>query len=290
MKRKNLGFTLTETLVAIVIGMISVVAAFSAYNYFNKSYASISQKAAISKSAREALSMIVRDLRNSGYLDPNFIGSSAEGISSWDSAQQKLIEIESKYFGNYRQGDRLNIWYTISPKDRKRITYKLKKYQNSSKDYYLSRDVKINPEGGNTSHPIVEELFVPYVEDFQVILKDKDGNILGAVCHACGAMERSYGGNKIINGKRKGHTNMLEVHTAEIYLTVRSPKEVYSKARKTKIQNGESPHGSNITINPGDKYHRETFFVSVHTRNLATPQVKIASSGQSIGVGTGYNK
>ena len=56
-----------------------------------------------------------------------------------------------------------------------------------------------------------------------------------------------------------------------------------------RIQNGESPHGSNITIN-ADKYHRETFFVSVHTRNLATPQVKIASSGQSIGIGTGYNK
>ena len=32
MKKKTLGFTLTETLVAIVIGMISVVAAFSAYN------------------------------------------------------------------------------------------------------------------------------------------------------------------------------------------------------------------------------------------------------------------
>ena len=61
MKNKNLGFTLTEILVAIVIGMISVLAAFSAYNYFNKSYSSISQKAAISKSAREALSMITRD-------------------------------------------------------------------------------------------------------------------------------------------------------------------------------------------------------------------------------------
>ena len=32
------------------------------------------------------------------------------------------------------------------------------------------------------------------------------------------------------------------------------------------------------------------FFVSVHTRNLAIPQVKVASAGQSIGAGTGYNK
>ena len=289
MKNKISGFTLTETLVGIVIGMISIVAAFSAYNYFNKSYASVTQKAAISKSARDALSLIATDLRNAGYLDPNFIGSSSEGISSLDSARQKLIEIESKYSGNYRQGDRLNIWYTISPKDRKRITYKLKKYQNSSNDYYLSRDIKINPEGGNTSHPINEELFVPYVEDFQVILKKNDGSILGAVCHACGAVERSYGGNNVINGKRKGHSNMLEVHTAEIYITVRSPKEVYSKKRRIKIQNGESPHGSNFAI-PADKYHRETFFVSIHTRNLGVPQVKIASSGQSIGTGSGYNK
>ena len=67
MKNRTLGFTLTETLVAIVIGMISVIAAFSAYNYFSKSYDSVSQKAAISKSAREALSLIASDLRNTGY-------------------------------------------------------------------------------------------------------------------------------------------------------------------------------------------------------------------------------
>ena len=83
--------------------------------------------------------------------------------------------------------------------------------------------------------------------------------------------------------------NMRKVHTVEVYLTVRSPKEVYKNSRKVKIQNGEAPYGSNINV-PADKYHRETFFISVHTRNLATPQAKIASSGQSIGIGTGYNK
>ena len=41
---------------------------------------------------------------------------------------------------------------------------------------------------------------------------------------------------------------MKKVHTVEIYLTVRSPKEVYTKARKIKIQNCEHPYGSNITI------------------------------------------
>ena len=45
MKKNLSAFTLSETLVAMVIGLISVAAAFSAYNYYNKSYSSISQKA-----------------------------------------------------------------------------------------------------------------------------------------------------------------------------------------------------------------------------------------------------
>ena len=53
MKTKNSGFTLAEVLVSIVIGVISIAAAFSSYNYFNKSYKSVSQKAAINSSARD---------------------------------------------------------------------------------------------------------------------------------------------------------------------------------------------------------------------------------------------
>ena len=43
MKNKYLAFTLAEVLVSIVIGIMSIAAAFSGYNYFNKSYNSISQ-------------------------------------------------------------------------------------------------------------------------------------------------------------------------------------------------------------------------------------------------------
>ena len=38
MKNRSSGFTLAEVLVSIVIGIMSIAAAFSAYNYFNKSY------------------------------------------------------------------------------------------------------------------------------------------------------------------------------------------------------------------------------------------------------------
>ena len=44
MKTKNSGFTLAEVLVSIVIGVISIAAAFASYNYFNKSYKSVHKK------------------------------------------------------------------------------------------------------------------------------------------------------------------------------------------------------------------------------------------------------
>ena len=87
----------------------------------------------------------------------------------------------------------------------------------------------------------------------------------------------------------KGQANVDLVHTVEIYLTLRSPKEVYAKAKTRKIINGEAPHGSNIDI-PADKYHRETFFVSVHTRNLAKHIAVSEQIGTSIGTTASYNK
>ena len=296
MTHKTSGFTLTETLVAIVIGTISIVAAFSAYNYFNKSYTSVSQKSAINKSAREALSLIARDLRNAGYIDPNFITSSWEGIRDQTRAEKQMIGVLQKYNGSsgtggrYNQADQLEIWYTISPFERKNVTYFILKYRDGSDNFFLMREIRIF--GKSTVYPSTD-VIVSNVEDFQVILKDKDGNILVPVCTQiwgrCGPTEISQGANQQQGNMVKGQANQKLVHTADVYLTVRSPKEVYSKPRRTKIQNGESPHGSNITIN-ADKYHRETFFVSVHTRNLAIPQVPVTNTAGSVGEGQGYNR
>ncbi len=293
MKINKKAFTLAEILVAIVIGVISVAAAFSAYNYYSQSYSSVSQKANINKVAREALALIAKDLRNAGHINKNFVGNSSEGISSQRQAELKLIEVRGKWKGKWNLADSLGIWYTTSPTDRKRIFYTPVKYRNED-SYYLARDVVMNSEGGpKWAYPIRNEMIVPYIEDFQVILKDKDGNILTPVCYYCGTHERNQGSGQIINtsvgNKNKGQANMKLVHTADVYLTVRSPKEVYKKNRRINFRNGESNHGSNVTM-VADKYYRETFFISVHTRNLAIPPVQVASSGKSIGEGQGYNK
>ena len=298
--KKNNGFTLAEVLVAIVIGVISVAAAFSAYNYYTKSYDAVTQKSAVNSSAREALTLITKDLRNAGYIGTTFIANNCENHNEL-KVRSQLLSVSSKRYGRYSQGDLLTLWFAISPQDRKQVTYTMHRKQNSP-EYYLARDVRINPDGQNRggcpgynvnyNHPVVNEELVPNLVDFQVILKDKEGKILVPVCNSgCGSVEDSQGKDTVVNTKygqlTKGQANVDLVHTAEIYLTIRSPKEVYAKAKPTKIINGESPHGSNINI-PADKYHRETFFVSVHTRNLAKPAIPISKTGGSVAVGTSY--
>ena len=294
MKLKNSGFTLAEVLVATVIGIISIAAAFASYGYFNKSYKSISQKANINNTAREALSILTKELRNTGYVDPNYLANSPESNRTERTVRMDFISVSSKRFGGkYGQSDYLQLWYTNSAKESHYIVYMLQKYQDSN-DYYLAKYATLNRHAGSANMYMRNELFIPYVEDFQVILKDKEGKILVPVCNSgCGSVEDSQGRLTLVNTKygqlTKGQANVDLVHTAEIYLTLRSPKEVYATAKPTKIVNGESPHGSNINI-PADKYHRETFFVSVHTRNLAKHVAISEQTGTSIGESSSYNK
>jgi prepilin-type N-terminal cleavage/methylation domain-containing protein len=295
MKNRNSGFTLAEVLVSIVIGVISIAAAFASYNYFNKSYKSVSQKAAINSSAREALSLLTKELRNAGYVDPNYLASTSESGRTERTIRMDFLSVSSKRFGGkHGQSDYLQLWFANSAKQSQYIVYMLKKYEGSSKDYYLAKYVTSNRHGSDANMYMRNELFIPYVEDFQVILKDKEGKILVPVCDSgCGSVEDSQGRLTVVNTKygrlTKGQANVDLVHTAEIYLTLRSPKEVYAKAKATKIINGEAPHGSNIDI-PADKYHRETFFVSVHTRNLAKHVAISEQTGTSISQSSTYNK
>ena len=247
MKRsKILGFTLVETLVAIVIGVISVTALFYSYQFFNKSYQGILDKASISRSGRDALRIIARDLRNAGYKDVNYTPL----FDRW---------IEQKDFEDFAGADFLAIYYNTSPSDRLRIYYRVRKYKNSS-DMYLSRDVVENPVT-NPKQLLLNEIIVPYVTDFQVVLKDIDGKELKPVCIKCNAGNLKHG------TAAEGKANQSKVHTAEVYLTVRSPNKIYQKEKIWKIINYNSPTGRTQTLNP-DRYHRETFFISVYLRNI----------------------
>ena len=240
MFRKKLGMTLVEVLVALIIGTISVAAMFYSYNIFNKSYQGIVEKASISKSGRNALSQLARELRNVGYKD----------INQLQAPLEEYLWKENNVSGFQIGSDSLRIFYDLSPKERVRIDYKLKKYQNSQ-DTFLSRSfyhwtctVLDTAVYNCPVRKEVDEVFINNVEDFQIVFKDDTGKEVKPV---------NFG---------SGKTNQQRVKSIEVYLTVRSANEIFKKNKNWKINNADQNYSKN------DMYTRETFFVSVYPRNI----------------------
>ena len=299
MKPKKIsGMTLVEVLVAIIIGTITVAAIFYSYNIFNKSYQGVADKAKMSTSTRNALTMIARDLRNAGYYDINFLDGSSCGYDPCSSSRDRSIEKKDNRFarvmgytqpdpvGNvkfsqiYGGGpDYLAMRYTNTPNTRYEIRYFLvARNKNNVKDMYLARDLIYNPatcykQKPGAGHPKNclkwgQKMYcekrhsqtgcnplpiIDFVSDFQVVFKDRDGKELKDVCFDCSS--------------QTGKDNQLKAHTAEIYLTVRSEHEIYSKDKKVIFVN-DNPSSRGKKTEKNDRYHREAFFVSVYLRNL----------------------
>ena len=248
--KKNLAFTLIETMIALVISVIAVGAMYYSYLFFKSSHQTILDKAAMSDSGRVSLSVVSKDLRNAGYKDINF----SRAFDRW-------IEQTDNY--NNTGGDSLVIWYNTSPTERLKISYFLKKY-NTSNDMYLGREVIENPKVKNSygmgmkrnceryrnQRNCVPQMIVPFVTAFQVVFKDVNGNELRPVCgsDSCSSV---------------GRDNQSKVHTAEVYLTVRSPNPINKTQKKYRIVNDNRDQ----TL-PPDNYHRETFYISVYLRNI----------------------
>ena len=238
--KKLKGFSLIETLVAMVIGAISIAAISYSYIYFNSSYQKIMDKAKMSKAGRSSLQTIAKDLRNAGYKNVNYTRS------TWD----RWIEKTDSYDGT--KGDRLRIWYNISTQDRIEISYYLEK--NTSGETYRVREVIENPvvnpmkrncERFDTQKNCAPITIIENATDFQVFFNDKDGNRLN-------------------NVNISSTENQSKVHTAEIYITVRSPNELLKNPITFEMLNG----GTAGQFTKSDRYLRETFYISVYLRNV----------------------
>ena len=237
---KNKAFTLIETLVALVIGMIAIGAMYFAYQYFNNTYQSITDRAAMSEAGRNSLSLIAKDLRNAGYKNINY------SRSAWD----RKIEVKNNY--NSRGADYLSIWFNSDQNTRIQTEYYI---EQTGSQTNLVKQLIENPvvdpkkaycERYSNQRNCKPMIIVENVTDFQVVLRDNTGAELTSV--------GLFSAEAIANQDK--------VHTAEIYVTVRSPNELYKTSKTTKILN------HNFSVQKNDQYHRETFYLSVYLRNL----------------------
>ena len=239
-KIKNKAFTLIETMVALVIGMIAIGAMYFSYQYFNNAHQSITDRANISELGRNSLSMIAKDLKNAGYKNINY------SRSAWD----KKIEVKNNY--NSQGADYLRIWYNSDQSTRMQAEYYIVKTGDQTN---LVKKLIENPqfenrqvycERSDTQKNCKPLVIVENVTDFQVVLKDINGGELTTVGLS----------------SADAIANQDKVHTAEIYVTVRSANELYKTNKITKMLN------HNVSTQKNDQYHRETFFLSVYLRNL----------------------
>ena len=239
-KIESKAFTLIETMVALVIGMIAIGAMYFSYQYFNNAHQSITDRAKISELGRNSLSMIAKDLKNAGYKNINY------SRSAWD----KKIEVKNNY--NSQGADYLRIWYNSDQSTRMQAEYYIVKTGDQTN---LVKKLIENPqfenrqvycERSDTQKNCKPLVIVENVTDFQVVLKDINGGELTTVGLS----------------SADAIANQDKVHTAEIYVTVRSANELYKANKITKILN------HNFSLQKNDQYHRETFFLSVYLRNL----------------------
>ena len=64
---ENAGVSLIEMLIGIVISSIIIGAMYTTYSVINQTYSRVSDVAGISKSGRDIVSMIMRDVRMAGF-------------------------------------------------------------------------------------------------------------------------------------------------------------------------------------------------------------------------------
>ena len=86
MHKKNLknikGLTLIEILIGIAVTALMMGAMFSSYTVVNNSYNQVTDRAKVSRSSRDIVGMIVRDIRLAGFK--YYFGENAEGIANFE--------------------------------------------------------------------------------------------------------------------------------------------------------------------------------------------------------------
>ena len=101
---KTKGFSLIELLVGIVITSIMMTAMYTSYTVVNKTYSQVSERAKISRSSRDLVSMLMRDIRMSGfryYAGTHTVNKFAEDTDTCnDSAGIRLPKVSYLAFDN----------------------------------------------------------------------------------------------------------------------------------------------------------------------------------------------
>ena len=273
------GVTLIEILIGILISVIMMGAMFTSYNAVNNTYRQVTDRAKISQSGRDIVSMIVRDVRMAGFKYFN------DTIQTTDKHAPIIITKSTNF---KTECDKIEIVYgdvnydaSGSPKytyERFKVTYECKRstiadksapksgsgkfppidafaiYKSKVKWNTVSKDWA-NPNSDGDSRTFGDELIVDYIQDLIFNAIDEEGLLI----------------NPPPTPSNSKKDYLYKIKTVDIALNVRSTKEFFRAAKLRKFfalgDTTRDGSGSNTKAKT-DKYLRETIVVSAHARNL----------------------
>jgi len=297
-KLKNIaGLTLIEMMIGVIITSIIMAAMYTTYSVVNKTYSQVTDRAKISRSGRDIIEMLMRDVRMSGftyflgindrsyptetYLE--FLGGDVAPIDSHDP----LIIIKNQ-LGHARLPagsmptpvtkwdtddmccDKIHIVYddfnqndATQPYKRYKVTYyAIPTSEGTDQRYavYKAKESWKQPLTSNTGSwdSNCSECYSELIRDHVVDMEFIPFDQEGRVLL-----------NSNSAGDKMDVMNLYKIRTVDIRLTFRSHKEFYrteAKAAKPREVKGLGDRSRDYQ----DKFLRDSVVVTVHTRNIGT--------------------
>ena len=264
---KITGLTLIEIVVGLVITTIMMAAMYTSYIAVNNAYSQVTDKATISRSGRDVIGMITRDLRLAGFkyyqdslvpLDdehPIIITMRGDTLPDDESIEEPTDRIDIIY-GDYDKTQ-------LEPFERYKISYYSRIPEGEDAESfpgpYVIMKSKYKLDVGNKTWEEIykDQEIIGYLVDMEFIAVNEFGKRIFPPPNLTVNTDKLYA-----------------IRSIDLKLTFRSTEEFYqteatsAKPRKTI----ESLGNLDRDIQKTDKYLRDSIVVTVHTRNLGLGQ------------------
>ena len=278
MKKKFIkisGITLLEMLIGIVISSIMMGALYTSYTVVNGSYTQVADKETISRTGRDIVGMLLRDIRMAGYFDVESVQVAGNemvpliiGKSTNFSGGSRICDKIRVVYGDivYNKGSTPEYDYPIYRIDYrcKKSTIPNRKAQKNSAGNFPTKDLfaiykekkSWNRSTGTWNDPTTDndpktyghELIIDHVEDLIFNPIDANGEIITPTPNL------------------SNQNRLYDIKSVDILIILRSPDPFYKKAKQRAAYAFSNKPLRNKALN--DKFLRETIVVTANARNI----------------------
>ena len=263
-----IGLTLVEILIGIVVSMLMMGAMYTSYSIVNNTYSQVTGRATISRSGRDVVGMMMRDIRMAGF---KYYGDTVSYVpgdtaSTLEKSHAPLIITKEKpsKFGiidiDDQCCDQIDIVYgdynfDPDPGKQQFLRYKITYYGERSPDnkyYEIIKSKKKWNESANDWEVCADQCFKgtlvrDYLVDMEFIATDNKGKIIDPPPSP-------------INSN---NNKLFSIKAVDVRLTFRSQQDFF-KSKKLRLMQGLGNRSRDFD----DKFLRESIVVSIHTRNI----------------------